>query len=63
MSKRLKPLKVETTGERIKRKTGYYMAMLKDHGAQAAIETLVTICDQLRYSKCSYPRCPSDKVV
>jgi hypothetical protein len=63
MSKRLKPLKVETTEERIKRKTGYYMAMVHDHGTAAAIRTLVEIVDALRQSKCSYPRCPDGKVV
>jgi hypothetical protein len=63
MSKRLKPLKVETTEERIKRKTGYYMAMVKEHGTEEVIRILCGIVDSLRQSKCSYPRCPDGKVV
>jgi molecular chaperone GrpE (heat shock protein) len=61
--KRLKPLKAETLEERITRRTGYYMQMVHDHGAEAAIRTLVEIVDALRRSKCSYPRCPDDKVI
>jgi hypothetical protein len=61
--KKLKPLKVETLEERITRRTGYYMAMAHDHGTEVAIRTLVEIVDALRQSKCSYPRCPSDKVI